>query len=270
MKILTWNVQWGRGCDGRVDLARIAAVARAMADPDVLCFQEIAVNYEKLGAGDQIAELGRLFPGFAVIFRPAIDAPASGRAFGNVILSRLPVLQVVNHLLPRPPEPDVKTMQRQALEAVVAAPFGPVRVLSTHLEFYSATHRAAQVAALGEIEAAVAARASLGERRGPEAGPYETLPRPATTALCGDFNFEPSWPEYAAMTRTLRDAWRVLHGDRPHDPTCGVNDREQWKDGPNTRDFVFLSDDLAKRLGAIRVDTATDASDHQPVLATFE
>jgi endonuclease/exonuclease/phosphatase family metal-dependent hydrolase len=72
------------------------------------------------------------------------------------------------------------------------------------------------------------------------------------------------------MTRTLRDAWRVLHRDRPHDPTCGVHDREQWKDGPNTRDFVFLSDDLAGRLGAIRVDTATDASDHQPVLAAFE
>jgi endonuclease/exonuclease/phosphatase family metal-dependent hydrolase len=270
MKILTWNVQWGRGCDSRVDLARIAAVARAMEDPEILCFQEIAVNYEKLGAGDQLAELGRLFPGFAVVFRPAIDAPASGRAFGNVILSRLPVLQVVNHLLPRPAEPGVKTMQRQALEAVVAAPFGPVRVLSTHLEFYSATHRAAQVAALGAIEAAVAARARLGERRGPEAGPYETLPRPATTALCGDFNFEPSWPEYAAMTRTLRDAWRVLHRDRPHDPTCGVHDREQWKDGPNARDFVFLSDDLAGRLGAIRVDTATDASDHQPVLAAFE
>jgi endonuclease/exonuclease/phosphatase family metal-dependent hydrolase len=103
-----------------------------------------------------------------------------------------------------------------------------------------------------------------------EAGPYETLPRPATTAICGDFNFEPSWPEYAALTETFRDAWRVLYPMRPHDPTCGVHDREQWKDGPNTRDFVFVSDDLAGRLAAIRVDTATDASDHQPVLAVFK
>lgn len=270
MKILTWNVQWGRGCDGKVDLGRIARVARAMDDPDVLCFQEIAVNYETLGAGDQVAELARLFPGFTVVFRPAIDAPASGRAFGNVIVSRLPVLQVMNHLLPRPAEPDVKTMQRQALEAVVAASFGPVRVLSTHLEFYSATHRAAQVAALARIEERVAARARLGERRGPEAGPYESLPRPVATALCGDFNFEPTWPEYAALTETVRDAWCILHPGRPHDPTCGVHDRAQWKDGASVRDFVFLSDDLAPRVKSIRVDTATDASDHQPVLATFE
>lgn len=270
MKLLTWNVQWGKGCDDRVDLGRIADVARAMDDPDVLCFQEIGVNYEVLGAGNQPAELARLFPGFTVVFRPAIDAPASGRAFGNVVLSRFPVLQVVNHLLPRPPEPGVKTMQRQALEAVVAAPFGPVRVISTHLEFYSATHRAAQVEALARLEAEVAARAGLAEARGPEAGPYETLPRPATTALCGDFNFEPSWPEYAALSRTFKDAWRVLHGERPHDPTCGVHDREQWKEGPNARDYVFLSADLAQRLVGIRVDTETDASDHQPVLAVFE
>ena len=269
MKLLTWNIQWGKGCDGRVDLARIASVARAMDDPDVLCFQEIGINYEALGTGDQVAELARLFPGFALVFRPAIDAPASGRAFGNLILSRFPVLQVVNHLLPRPAEPNVKTMQRQALEAVVAAPFGPVRVVTTHLEFYSATHRAAQVAALQAIEADVGARARLGERRGVDAGPYETLPRPATTVLCGDFNFEPSWPEYAALTESLREAWRLLYPARPHDPTCGVHDRDQWKEGPNARDFVFVSDDLAPRLKTVTVNTATDASDHQPVLAVF-
>jgi endonuclease/exonuclease/phosphatase family metal-dependent hydrolase len=268
MRLVTWNIQWGRGCDGKVDLGRIAAVARALGDPDVLCFQEVAVNYDVLGAGDQPAELARLFPGFVPVFRPAIDAPASGRAFGNMILSRLPVLQVVNHLLPRPAEAGVKTMQRHALEAVVAAPFGPVRVVTTHLEFYSAQHRAAQVAALAQLEAEVAARARLGEARGPETGPYETLPRPATTVLCGDFNFEPSWPEYAALAETFRD-WRVRHKARPHAPTCGVHDREQWKEGPNARDFVFLSDDLAPRLAEIRVDTATDASDHQPVFVAL-
>jgi endonuclease/exonuclease/phosphatase family metal-dependent hydrolase len=270
MKLLTWNIQWGKGCDGRVDLARIAAVARAMDDPDVLCFQEVAVNYAALGAGDQVTELARLFPGFRPVFRPAIDAPASGHAFGNLILSRLPVIQVVNHLLPWPPEPGVKTMQRHALEAVVATPFGPLRVVTTHLEFYSARHREAQVEALRRLQAEVAARAALGEQRGAEAGPYETLPRPVTTVLCGDFNFEPTWPEYAALTASFRDAWRILEPGLPHDPTCGINDREQWQDGPNTRDFAFVSDDLVPRLAAIRVDTATDASDHQPVLVMFK
>ena len=40
MKLITWNIQWGRGVDGRVDLDRIVRTARAMADFDVLCVQE--------------------------------------------------------------------------------------------------------------------------------------------------------------------------------------------------------------------------------------
>ncbi len=31
MRLLTWNIQWGLGMDGRVDLARIVAHARALA-----------------------------------------------------------------------------------------------------------------------------------------------------------------------------------------------------------------------------------------------
>jgi endonuclease/exonuclease/phosphatase family metal-dependent hydrolase len=266
MKLVTWNIQWGKGCDGRVDLARIVRVVRAMGDFDVLCLQEVATNYEVLGAGDQPAELAALLPGFTPVFRAAIDAPAAGRAFGNMILSRLPVLQVFNHLLPRPAEPKVKTMQRQALEAVVDAPFGPLRVVTTHLEYYSAAHRAAQVEALAALDRQAAARAALKEERGADAGPYETLPRPAAGLFCGDFNFEPDWPEYATMTAGFRDAWTIAHPGRPHDPTCGVHDREQWKSGSNARDFVFVSGDLGSRVRGVKVDTATDASDHQPVL----
>jgi endonuclease/exonuclease/phosphatase family metal-dependent hydrolase len=266
MKLVTWNIQWGRGCDGRVDLARIVRVARAMDDFDVLCLQEVASNYEVLGAGDQPAELAALLPGFTPVFRPAIDAPAAGRAFGNMILSRLPVLQVFNHFLPRPAEPGVRSMQRHALEAVVEAPSGPLRVVTTHLEYYSAAHRVAQIEALAALDRQTAARTALREERGADAGPYETLPRPASGLFCGDFNFEPDWPEYATMSASFRDAWTIAHPGRPHDPTCGVHDREQWKSGSNARDFVFISGDLAVRVRDVKVDLMTDASDHQPVL----
>ena len=39
MKLITWNIQFGVGVDGRLDLARIMAHARSMADFDVLCLQ---------------------------------------------------------------------------------------------------------------------------------------------------------------------------------------------------------------------------------------
>ena len=54
MKILSWNVQWCRGIDGRVDPSRIVSEAKRIADFDVLCLQEIADNYPepRLGGND--------------------------------------------------------------------------------------------------------------------------------------------------------------------------------------------------------------------------
>ena len=63
MKLITWNIQWGRGIDGRVDLARIVAHARAMADFDVLNVQEVADNFPGLAGNDdsdQFAQLAAL------------------------------------------------------------------------------------------------------------------------------------------------------------------------------------------------------------------
>ena len=48
MKLVTWNIQWGRGADGRVDLDRIVAHPRRVADFDVLCLQEISAGYPEL------------------------------------------------------------------------------------------------------------------------------------------------------------------------------------------------------------------------------
>ena len=64
MRLLTWNIQWGKGCDGRVDLARIVATARQFADADVYCFQEVSDHFKALDGGeDQSARLAALLPG---------------------------------------------------------------------------------------------------------------------------------------------------------------------------------------------------------------
>ncbi len=67
MKLITWNVQWCRGVDQKVDPARVVAEARRLADFDVLCLQEIADNYPDplLGGSrgeNQFAELAALLP----------------------------------------------------------------------------------------------------------------------------------------------------------------------------------------------------------------
>src|SRR5258705_9534631 len=87
---------------------------------------------------------------------PGIDQQAAkGRRsrFGNLILSRLPVGRVLRHSLPWPAAPDVPSMPRVAAEAIVEAPFGALRIVTTQLEYYAATHRAAQIDHLAEIDA---------------------------------------------------------------------------------------------------------------------
>ncbi|HEX7498741.1 MAG TPA: endonuclease/exonuclease/phosphatase family protein, partial [Polyangia bacterium] len=65
MKLVTWNIQWGRGTDGRVDLDRIVAHARRFADFDVMCLQEVSAGHIQLpgcDGGDQFERLTALLP----------------------------------------------------------------------------------------------------------------------------------------------------------------------------------------------------------------
>src|SRR5439155_22684451 len=151
MKLMTWNVQWCRGVDLKVDPARIVSEAKRIADFDVLCLQEIADNFPDPDLGgsageDQFAVLATMLPGFTAVPGVAVDQPAKNgrrRRFGNMIFSRLPVKQVYRHLLPYPSDPGVPGMPRIALEAVVSAPLGDLRVMTTHLEYHSVLQRRA-------------------------------------------------------------------------------------------------------------------------------
>jgi endonuclease/exonuclease/phosphatase family metal-dependent hydrolase len=130
MKLITWNIQWCRGVDGVVDPRRIVDHARAIADLDVLCLQEVARNYPGLEGSsgeDQFRLLAQLLPEFIAIEGIAVDEYVAGqrREFGNMILSRLPVIQVLRHLLPWPADPDVPSMPRIAIEAVLRTVSGP-------------------------------------------------------------------------------------------------------------------------------------------------
>lgn len=118
MKLLSWNIQWGRGMDGQVDLARIIRTIRKIGEFDVICLQEVAVNFPGLpGSRDenQVDELSAQLPGYTAIYGAATDVPDSfgGRSqFGNAIFTRLPVGQIWRHLLPWQAELTTPSMQR--------------------------------------------------------------------------------------------------------------------------------------------------------------
>jgi len=281
VKLLSWNIQWGRGMDGRVDLARIAAGIRALGDFDVVCLQEVARGFAGLPGSrgeDQVAVLAALFAGYTPIYGAATDVPDAhgGRSqFGNLILSRLPVGQVWRHLLPWPARTDTPGMQRVLVEAVVDADIGPLRVMTTHLEYYAQSQREAQIDAIRRLHAeawALSGRARLPEETG---GPFEVFPRPAEAILCGDMNFPAAAPERARLLAPIsggapafRDAWAVLHPGEPHAPTCGIHP-VGFVDRPECFDYVFLTEGLAARLATHGIDAAIAASDHQPVWVTL-
>jgi endonuclease/exonuclease/phosphatase family metal-dependent hydrolase len=283
MKLVTWNIQWCLGCDGRVDPQRIVDEARAFADFDVLCVQEVAANFPALKGSrgeDQFAALAAALPGFTPIAGLAVDvagADGARRTFGNMILSRLPVRWALRTLLPWPADPAVRNMPRVLVEALVDAPFGPLRVMTTHLEYYSARQRAAQLEALRARHAEACGQALAGGSDEAPGGPFQRQAQTVSAILTGDFNFRPDDPLHErlgaphadARVPPLEDAWRRLHASEPQPATLGVHDCHQWPD-PFACDFIFVSSDLGRRLRAVAVDARTDASDHQPMLVELE
>ena len=276
MKLVTLYTQWCRGLDGVVSVQRIVDGARAMADFDVLCLQELAQGYHGMpGApGDQPAELAALLPGFQLFFGAAVDefhADGQRQRFGNLIATRMPVLQVQHHALPWPADAGVRSMPRMCTAVTVRDPaLGAVRVMTTHLEYYSKLQRMAQARALRALHIEACSQAAMPPQADDGASPFRTKPHTPHAILCGDFNLGPDEPEHAVIrqpfgTHSLQDAWPRVHGDVPHAPTFRLFDRTYGPE-PMACDFVFVSDALAPCVRRIEVDLATRASDHQPVL----
>lgn len=282
MRILSWNIQWGRGLDGRVDLARSAGVAREF-DADVLCLQEVAANHPGLPGGatmNQPEWLGGLFLGYESVYGVGSDLPdglGGRRQFGNLILSRRPLLQVFRHLLPWPAEAGVPSMQRVAVEVVIDAPEFPgkaLRVITTHLEYFSAAQRTAQCETLRAIADAGWRHATHPPSSEELDPPFAVLPRGEGCVLCGDFNSPVGAPEQAALLASgtapaFVNAWTAAHGAVPPAPTFGLHDRRYVKE-PACYDIFFISENIAGKAVDVHVDPGTTVSDHQPVLLVLK
>jgi len=281
LKLITWNIQWGRGLDGRVDLSRIVSTARELADFDVLCVQEVADNFPELedsNGADQFSELAELLlPEYRLYAAFGVDAAGDAgrrRRFGNAIITRYSALSVRRHSLPWPPDPGKPSMPRVAVEMTLQAPMGPLRVTTTHLEYYSDIQRRAQAVRLRNLHDEACQRAMHPPPA--DKGPFNAVPQAASAILCGDFNFPPENAAYGEIQNALasgapryRDAWPLAHGHHPHAPTFCLHS-DQYAKTPYCCDFVFVSDDLAPRVRSIEVDLETQASDHQPVVVEMD
>lgn len=279
MKILTWNVQWFKGLDEKVDITRVLLKAREIGNFDVLCLQEVAVNYPALSGdtpADQVEHVRALLPEFHVFFSPAVDELSDcgsyRQQFGNLIASRLPVLLVEHVLLPHPipvDQANVPSMRRVCLICTIQAPWGPVRMMTTHLEYHNKAARVGQAQALRDIHLQSCALAV----HPPEiidGSPYQRKPHTMDAILCGDFNFEQVSAEHKTLTEPAGqgmfvNAWHVLYPNAPYPATFRIYDRTYGPE-PVGCDFFFVSPTVATRVRSLSVDQQTQVSDHQPVL----
>ena len=273
MIFVSYNIQWGTGKDQRVDLPRIAG---EIGEADVVALQEVDRYWTRSEMADQAADFGALFPEHHWVYGPAMDLDGSQRdadgrvvnrrrQFGNMLLTRLPILSSRNHPLPKMKLPVELSLQRAALEAVIDTPSGPLRVHSLHLNHSAAEERLLQIARLRELLAAAPAEGGAWSGRDYHSvwdldGPQP--PNPARAILFGDFNFRPDSEEHAALCAGedgLIDAWLALGSEE------GLGWTYHETKGGRRIDFAFATRNLMNRLRHMSVDQTAQGSDHQPI-----
>jgi len=282
MRLVAYNIQFGRGRDRRYDLARIAAEVRAA---DVIALQEVDRHWQRSGCVDSPAIIASHLPDHHWVYGANLDMDASyrdagsdlfnrRRQFGTMILSRLPIISSRNHLLPKYGTLAQHSIQQGALEAVIVTErAGPLRIYSTHLSHLSPATRLPQVEALLAVHERAPSEggAWCGGHPEPEEGWTEggMPPMPAEAILLGDFNFESDSLEYEEIVGPISakygrlsrltgfvDAW-VVAGHR-EDEGATIPDGRRI-------DYCFVSAALAARVQSSWIDTDTAGSDHYPL-----
>ncbi|MFZ9746576.1 MAG: endonuclease/exonuclease/phosphatase family protein [Opitutaceae bacterium] len=231
LRVVCYNIHHGEGLDGRLDLARIAALITAQR-ADLVALQEVERGTQRTQRRDLPAELARL-TGLAVRF--ARNLPYQGGEYGTAILSRFPLVRVAHTPLTMigPGE------QRGAQQAWVDVQGTEVLFLNTHLD-----HRrdpAERERSVGEIRALVTAAGSL------------------PVIVAGDFNAVPDSRAIATMREFLTDAWTVAG----RGPGFTIPVRQ-----PTRRiDYIWVS----RHFTPVRMEVLTsEASDHLPIVAELE
>lgn len=298
MLTVTYNIQWGMGQDGVVDLDRIA---RTVRDADVICLQEVERNWHAdLAHADEILRLLDLLPDHFGVFAASVDlhVTSTGRSreerlarrqYGNMTLSRWPILSTRTLPLSKYPVHGHVNDQSCLLEAVIAPGGRPIRVYNTHLNYLSQRQRLIQV---NEVLRFIADAPRQG---GTIAGPgvpdsefgsdwlaierHELAPMPEPALLMGDFNMRTNSPEYDLLTGPVDAFYGRLRETAPFADAltiCGIAENEGKTHpeadpaGRSRIDHLFVSGDLAANVKRAWIDNKADGSDHQPVFAEIE
>jgi endonuclease/exonuclease/phosphatase family metal-dependent hydrolase len=232
LRVLSYNIHHGEGIDGQLDLPRIAGVIRSV-QPDLVALQEVDQGTQRTNQVDQPAELSRL-TGMNVVFGGNIRY--QGGDYGNAVLSKLPIHQHQNHLLPRFDDGEQRGVLQ--VEVDLPDPFGRLLVLATHLDHRpDDRERIASAKAINRL-----------------AADSEGLP----AVLAGDLNDLPdskTLQEYETVwTRANQEVLPTIPTDQPS----------------RQIDFILFRPAERWKTVEVRVLDEAVASDHRAIFAVLE
>lgn len=237
VRILCYNIHYGQGNDGVYDIPRLAEVINRLK-PDLVALQEVDVGVERSGRIHEARQLGQLTD-MAVRYGPTQHY--QGGLYGNAVLSRLPILDVLIQPLPYTESTAERTTYpRGAIAVTVRGPNDkPLRFISTHFQHNVEEDRVAEAHAINRLFA----------------GDTDKVP----TILAGDMNATPD----AEPVTVLQQQWTNAIDEQaaPSAPSSKPRSRI---------DYIFFRP--AEQFGIVetRVINEPMASDHCPVFAVLE
>ncbi|MFU8805780.1 MAG: endonuclease/exonuclease/phosphatase family protein [Bradymonadaceae bacterium] len=216
--------------EGLAPIARIIKESRA----DIVALQEVGRHWTHGPDGDTTTELSMMTGLEHAIYAPAIHQELEGRKpaeYGHALLSRWPV---ADHTIVSLPQ--LEDESRLLLFSIIESPVGLLKIISTHLS-HRESDRPTQAAFLLErIEG------WLGED-----GPH---------LLMGDLNSPPTEEWMGRLQEMMSDADKKA--ERLTFPASEPNRRI---------DYLFVR---GGRWGEVDVIEEVEASDHRPLVATWE
>ena len=283
MKVVSYNIQYGRGLDGVIDLVRTCGALRGA---DIICLQEVDQGWKRSDEKDQDVEIAGLMPSYYYVYGSSFDVDASNRAahgavinrrrrHGNMILSRWPILSSRSIDLPKHHYADKFNMQMTCVEAVIDTGTIVTRVYSYHAGYLDAVERLAQVADFAGIFARSpmeqGAWSGKADIDGDDWSNQRKTPQmPRSAIVCGDFNAAPGTGEYGLLLEStgLTDCWALADSANQQSTTLRKATSEDIQ-VEGKIDHILITPDLCGRLERVAIDDDADGSDHKPIRAIF-
>ena len=264
LRVMTYNIKHGQtntACtqpapvpgqppfpDCNLDLQASTAVIRSY-DPDIVGVQEVDRFWARSANEDEPAALSAALGMPHYCYAANLDHQPDNHStvphqYGTVILSRFPILECTNTLLPRTGNNE----QRGLTLAVINVRGVPLRFYNTHLHT-TAADRLLQTAEIARVLDAAG---------------------DVLKVMLGDFNARPTAAELAPIQSRLVDAW-VKAGQPTADNPDGLTSPARLTGDPTSRiDYVWVAQAVTAESVQVPVDAQTRvASDHYPVVASL-